>query len=158
MTEASKAGDLEVVLGLARKVNLPTKLVPAGYAEVEAATVGQIPTMLLAVAEVVPSLKKAGVSLTKADLAARKWPELSSEQWMTIIGENLPPLIRLVAAATDLDEKLVAKLKMDEFMELAVAVLEVNLDFFTHRFLPHLLDALAGAQAQAAQAMPAPAQ
>lgn len=70
--------------------------------------------------------------------------------WVDRHGDRL---IDAMAAATGRDRAWIAEGQADEFLELVVAVLAVNLDFFARRLLPNLVRQVVDADALARRAI-----
>ena len=63
-------------------------------------------------------------------------PLILAERYQAAVAHHGPAMIAAVAIGAHQDEDWVADLPPDEFLRLAAAVLEVNLDFFARRVLP----------------------
>lgn len=75
--------------------------------------------------------------------------QILSGDWKSAIDENEEAMRRAIAVAIERPEAWVWDLYQHEFMELTIAVLEVNLDFFVRRVLPSLVKIRMLAQAMA---------
>lgn len=68
----------------------------------------------------------------------------SGEYWLGLIGEHGDSIIEVVAVASGQSKDAVSGLPIDDFVALAVKVVEVNADFFTRKVMPAASQALAG--------------
>ena len=67
---------------------------------------------------------------------AKPWALVMAEEYLAAIMEFPDEIRQAVSAATDLEDAFLSDLRADEFLDLAAAVLEVNLDFFARMILP----------------------
>ena len=81
-------------------------------------TVGQFPLFARAIRPLAPALQGGGYD------------------WLDLIADHGEALIESVALATGITREDLAGLPPDEFVGLAAAVLEVNMDFFVRRLTP----------------------
>ena len=85
----------------------------------------------------------AAVKPLLADLGeALKSGRMSRDTVLTLIEEHTAQLVCLVSAATDVEAHELSEAQADEFLEIATAVLRVNLDFFVRSLLPTVARAL----------------
>lgn len=73
-------------------------------------------------------------AFTKA--VAKPWPLIVAGEYLAAVTEYPDEVIAAVCAATDLEPAFVSELDGYEFLQLAAAVLELNLDFFARAALP----------------------
>jgi len=62
--------------------------------------------------------------------------------WLEVVADHGDSVIDAVLAATSLSRNFVEKLSPDEFITLAGAVIEVNVDFFARRLMGALTDTM----------------
>jgi hypothetical protein len=107
-------------------------LVKAGGLDIEIKplTIGQIP-------KITKLLKGVPLSLDPETIG-------SGEYWLGLIGEHGDNIIEVVAVASGQDKNIVSGFPLDDFVKLAVKVIEVNADFFTRKVMPAASQALAG--------------
>lgn len=67
---------------------------------------------------------------------AAPWSAIVAGDYLTVIVEFPEDTMKAVAIATGQDGEFLADLRPDEFLALATAVFEVNLDFFARAVLP----------------------
>ncbi len=85
---------------------------------VKALTVGQIPAFARAIRPCAPALQGGGAD------------------WLALLADHGDAMIDSVGIATGLDVEHLYGLPPDEFVALASAVMEVNMDFFVRRLAP----------------------
>ena len=105
------------------------RLVQLGQLEVEVRplTVGQLPAFSKAVRPVLDTMVQ--------------WIDVEDVQLAEIadlVEAHGDAMINAAAIATDMDAKALGRVEFDEFIELIVAIVLVNADFFAHRLLPGL--------------------
>lgn len=110
---------------LSRLAPAATKTVAAGGEEIEVApmTVGQLPAFARAIRGVPLNLEG------EIDVVA-------------LVGDHGDQIAEAVAIAVGRPTAWISGLALDEFAQLAAAVLEVNADFFAQRVLPGMTVAL----------------
>lgn len=100
----------------------PTKL--SKWGEITPLKVREIPSFSRAISPIagqVFEIFKSGIK--PADL-------------VNLVGEHGELVIQAVAIASRLEQSVLDDMEIDEFIELTVLVLEVNVDFFIHRLMP----------------------
>lgn len=93
----------------------------------------------------------------RADIAARQalpaedgeildWTQaagrLGAEYWVNLVSRHADALIPALAVALDRPREWVGDLYLDDLVRLALAVFEVNADFFARRMMPAALEIL----------------
>jgi hypothetical protein len=71
-----------------------------------------------------------------AKAVANPWPLIVSGDYLAVIVEFTTETMQAVQIATGLEQAFLNDLRPDEFLDLASAVFEVNLDFFARAVLP----------------------
>lgn len=123
MTVEDDTNDLEAIQSTRLRV------VQLGQLEVEVRplTVGQLPAFSKAVR---PALNTMVEWIDQDDVQLAEIADLVEAH-----GEAM---IEAAAIATDVDAETLGRTELDEFIELIVAIVLVNADFFAHRLLPGL--------------------
>lgn len=71
-----------------------------------------------------------------------KLEETSKMDVLSLVEENMPEVVSLLALLLSWPKDKVENLDLDEMVELTAGVLEVNFDFFAQKVLPSLLGAM----------------
>jgi len=97
--------------------------------EVLPLTIGQLPKIVRLARPVIDSLMAMDESAGEAEMVA---------MLMDMLDKHGEAMFGAVALAVDKPEEFIAKGKLDEFVDLAKAVYEVNRDFFAQKLAPLL--------------------
>jgi hypothetical protein len=116
--------------------------------------IGQIPRFTRAARPIIQELA-ASVLDSKGEGNAGGAPRetLSVDVALDWIDKHGEALIDAMAAATGRERQWIAEGGADEFVELVLAVLSVNLDFFVRRLLPNSLQSIVDSATLATRAM-----
>jgi hypothetical protein len=106
--------------------------------------VGQLPRFVAAMRPIIAEIAVQAVS-------AKKELKISADSVIDWIERYTPQLVEGVSAATALDVDEVNAGDAAEFLELATAVVRVNLDFFVRRLLPMFKELVSELDAAGAQ-------
>lgn len=101
-------------------------------------TIGRVAAVTRAARPIIEELS-ADVAEGLAEGGGVSRETLSLDKALDWIDRHGDRLIDAMAAATGRDRAWIADGQADEFLELVVAVLAVNLDFFARRLLPNLV-------------------
>jgi hypothetical protein len=98
--------------------------------EIKPLTIGQIPKITRLLREVPLNLNPDAIG--------------TSSYWLGLIGDHGEDVIAAIATASGQKNETIAGLAIDDFVALAVKVIEVNADFFTRKVMPAASQALSG--------------
>lgn len=132
-----KPSDLETLVPQPRRVEVAGEVL-----EITPLVIGELPPVLKAVRPI-------------AETVAEQFK--GAPDWLALFCEHGEALLTVLALASRRSPEWVAKLAMDEAITLAVAVFEVNADFFVQRIAPQLGRLADTLGKRSAGVMPSPA-